>query len=134
METSEEHWQLHPLSRSASLPPLGQVVDLVRNSGASVIFHTLSEDLYKQAKEQGVDLPEPKTVPVANGVTKHSKRPKLCYLVKSNLGFGFSIRSVTGELFLKQTNEKVLSGRPLMGKCLCFALLRNATLGSSADQ
>lgn len=76
---------------------MGQVVDIVRNSGASVTFHVLDEASYKQAKAQGVNLSEPQSKPVANGAAKHAPKPKLCYMVKSSSGFGFSLRSIKGE-------------------------------------
>lgn len=78
-------------------PPPGQVVDMVRNGGASVTFHILDEASYKQAKAQGVNLSNPQSTPVANGVAKQDLKPKLCYL-KSSSSYGFSLRSVKGEL------------------------------------
>lgn len=80
---------------------LEQVVDLVRNSGASVTFHILDESSYKQAKALGVNLSDPQSTLVTNGPTKGAPKPKLCYLVKSSSGFGFSICSVTGEMSIK---------------------------------
>ncbi|XP_026000682.1 Na(+)/H(+) exchange regulatory cofactor NHE-RF3 isoform X2 [Astatotilapia calliptera] len=80
-----------------------EVVDLVKNSGTSVTFHILDESSYKQAKAQGVNLSNPGSKPVANGVEKHRLKPKLCYLVKSSSSFGFSIRSVEGERGLFMT-------------------------------
>lgn len=77
---------------------MGQVVDIVRNSGASVTFHILDEASYKQAKAEEVNLSKPQSTPVANGVAKHAPKPRLCYMVKSSSGFGFSLRSVKGEL------------------------------------
>ncbi|XP_040004125.1 Na(+)/H(+) exchange regulatory cofactor NHE-RF3 [Xiphias gladius] len=74
-----------------------EVVDLVRNSGASVTFHILDEASYKQAKAQGVNLSKPESTTVANGVAKQAPKPKLCYMVKSSSGYGFSLRSVNGE-------------------------------------
>ncbi|XP_056246198.1 Na(+)/H(+) exchange regulatory cofactor NHE-RF3 [Seriola aureovittata] len=81
-----------------------QVVDTVRNGGASVTFHILDEASYKQAKAQGVNLSNPQTSPVANGVTTQVPKPKLCYLVKSSSGYGFSLRSVKGEQGLFMTD------------------------------
>ncbi|XP_029981028.1 Na(+)/H(+) exchange regulatory cofactor NHE-RF3 [Sphaeramia orbicularis] len=80
-----------------------EVVELVRNSGASVTFHILDETSYKQAKAQGVKLCDPQTTAVANGVSKQAPKPKLCYLVRSSSGYGFSLRSVKGELGLFMT-------------------------------
>lgn len=78
--------------------PAGQVVDMVRSSGASVTFHILDAASYVQAKEKGVNLSNPQSTSVANGVPKPALKPKLCYLVKSNSDYGFSLRSVKGEL------------------------------------
>lgn len=77
--------------------PHSEVVDIVRNSGASVTFQILDEASYKQAKAQGVKLSGPQSTPVANGVAKHAPKPKLCYLVKSSPEYGFSLRSVKGQ-------------------------------------
>lgn len=68
---------------------------MVTSSGSSVTFHLLEEESYKQAKAQGVDLDNPQRPPLKNtGVPK----AKLCYLVNSKSGFGFSLSSVSGEL------------------------------------
>ncbi|XP_047226542.1 Na(+)/H(+) exchange regulatory cofactor NHE-RF3 [Girardinichthys multiradiatus] len=77
--------------------PHSEVVELVRNGGASVAFHILDESSYKQAKALGVNLSDPQSTPVTNGVAKEAPKPKLCYLVKSSSGYGFSLRSVKGE-------------------------------------
>ncbi|KAK2839913.1 hypothetical protein Q5P01_013653 [Channa striata] len=74
-----------------------EVVDLVRNGGASVTFHILDEASYKQANAQGVNLSDSQSTPVANGVAKQPPKPKLCYLVKSKSGYGFSLRSTKSE-------------------------------------
>ncbi|KAM9851227.1 Na(+)/H(+) exchange regulatory cofactor NHE-RF3 [Aulostomus maculatus] len=86
-----------------------EVVDLVRNSGTTVIFHTLDEASYKQAKVQGVNLSDPQSSPVANGAAKHAPKPKLCYLVRSSSGYGFSVCSVKGEQGLFMT-EVIMGG------------------------
>ncbi|XP_021178501.2 Na(+)/H(+) exchange regulatory cofactor NHE-RF3 isoform X1 [Fundulus heteroclitus] len=88
--------------------PHSEVVELVRNGGASVTFHILDESSYKQAKSLGVNLSDPQSTPVANGAAKETPKPKLCYLVKSSSGFGFSLRSVRGEQGLFMT--EVLPG------------------------
>ncbi|XP_075335582.1 Na(+)/H(+) exchange regulatory cofactor NHE-RF3 [Odontesthes bonariensis] len=81
-----------------------EVVELVRNSGTSVAFHVLDETSYKQAKTEGVNLSNPQSKPVANGVAKAAPKPKLCYLVKSNSNYDFSLRSVKGEMGLFMTD------------------------------
>ncbi|XP_060909443.1 Na(+)/H(+) exchange regulatory cofactor NHE-RF3 [Labrus mixtus] len=80
-----------------------EVVDMVRNSGATVTFHIQDEASYKKAKEKGVDLFEPQVTPVANGVSKTTEKLKLCYMVKSSTGYGFSLRSVKSETGLFMT-------------------------------
>nr|XP_046260612.1 Na(+)/H(+) exchange regulatory cofactor NHE-RF3 [Scatophagus argus] len=93
--------------------PHSEVVDVVRNSGASVVFHILDEASYKQAKAQGVNMSNPQSTPVANGVSKHAPKPKLCYVVKSSSGFGFSLRSVKGEpgFFMTEVNPGSVAQR-----------------------
>jgi len=71
---------------------------MVRISGVSVTFHILEEASYLQAKEKGVNLSGPQNTPVTSGGPKQALKPKLCYLVKPSSGFGFSIRSVKGEM------------------------------------
>ncbi|KAK9537753.1 hypothetical protein VZT92_005337 [Zoarces viviparus] len=80
-----------------------EAVDMIRNSGASVTFHILDEASYEQAKATGVNLSDPQSTPVANSGAKPALKPKLCYLVKSSSGYGFSIRSVNGEQGLFMT-------------------------------
>ncbi|KAM9449064.1 Na(+)/H(+) exchange regulatory cofactor NHE-RF3-like isoform 1-T2 [Salvelinus alpinus] len=77
-----------------------RVVDLVKESGASVTFHVLDVASYKQAKTKGVDLSDPPATPTQhamNGVGGGAPKPKLCYLAKSSGGYGFSLRSVKDE-------------------------------------
>ncbi|XP_078119027.1 Na(+)/H(+) exchange regulatory cofactor NHE-RF3 [Sander vitreus] len=90
-----------------------EVVDKVRNSGASVTFHILDEASYMLAKAQGLDLSNPQSTPVANGVAKQALKPKLCYLVKSSSGYGFSLRSVKGEqgLFMTEVIQGSVADR-----------------------
>lgn len=72
-------------------------MELVRRGGTSVTFHILDESAYKRAKSLGVNLSDPKAA--ANRVTKETPKPKLCYLVKSSSGYGFSLRSVKGKMW-----------------------------------
>ncbi|XP_026150682.1 Na(+)/H(+) exchange regulatory cofactor NHE-RF3 [Mastacembelus armatus] len=90
-----------------------EVVDMVRNSGSSVTFHILDEASYKQGKAQGVNLSEPKTTPVSNGVGIQAPKPKFCYLVRSSSGYGFALRSVKGErgLFMTDVNPGSVADR-----------------------
>lgn len=73
-------------------------MELVKSSGASVTFHILDEESYKQAKVQGVDLANPDRPPVENKAEPSAPKAKLCYLVSSKSGFGFSLASSSGEL------------------------------------
>ncbi|XP_054887513.1 Na(+)/H(+) exchange regulatory cofactor NHE-RF3 [Poeciliopsis prolifica] len=84
-----------------------EVVELAKNSGASVTFHILDESSYKQAKALGVNLSDPQLTPVANGADKEPPKPKLCYLVKTNAELGFSLTSVRGVpgLFMTQVDS-----------------------------
>uniref|UniRef100_A0A4W5RBU8 PDZ domain containing 1 n=1 Tax=Hucho hucho TaxID=62062 RepID=A0A4W5RBU8_9TELE len=77
-----------------------RVVDLVKESGASVTFHILDVASYKQAKTKGVDLSDPHAKPTLhamNGVGGGPPKPKLCYLAKSSGGYGFSLHSIKDE-------------------------------------
>ncbi|XP_077436900.1 Na(+)/H(+) exchange regulatory cofactor NHE-RF3 [Vanacampus margaritifer] len=74
-----------------------EVVELVKSSGATATFHILDEASYKQAKTQGVNLGEPQRTPAVNAVGQQAPKPRLCYLVKSGSGYGFSLRSIKGE-------------------------------------
>ncbi|XP_071370398.1 Na(+)/H(+) exchange regulatory cofactor NHE-RF3-like [Centroberyx affinis] len=80
-----------------------EVVDLVRDSGASVTFHIMDAASYKKATAERVDLSDPQARPAANGVARETLKPKLCYLVKSSSGYGFSLRSARGEQGLFMT-------------------------------
>lgn len=71
-----------------------EIAEMVRKSGMSVTLHVLSEAAYKQAKEEGWELTEIPRQPAMNGFAGPKPKPKLCYLVKSNNTFGFSLRSV----------------------------------------
>lgn len=74
------------------------MVDIVTSSGTSVTFYILDEDSYKQAKAQGVDLANPQKTPAENKkVGATAPKAKLCYLVNSRSGFGFSLSSTEGE-------------------------------------
>lgn len=73
------------------------MVDLVKEKGDSVAFHVMDATSYNQAKAEGFDLSDRHARPVANGVGGQTGKPKLCYLVKSSTGFGFSVRSIRGE-------------------------------------
>lgn len=63
----------------------------------SVTFHVVSEAAYKEAKREGWDLAEIPRQTTMNGVAGPSSKPKLCYLMKSSTGYGFSVKSVKGK-------------------------------------
>ncbi|MGH0144235.1 UNVERIFIED_CONTAM: hypothetical protein FKN15_048690 [Acipenser sinensis] len=78
-----------------------RVVELVKESGLSVTFQVLDEESYEMAKEKGISLSEegqarPTQQPVMNGVAGAIPKPKLCYLVKGEKGYGFSLTSTRG--------------------------------------
>ncbi|CAL8235867.1 unnamed protein product [Arctogadus glacialis] len=89
--------------------PHQRVVELVKERGVSVSFSVIDAASYERAKTEGVDLsvthPRPPAV-VAGGVPAAPGppgTPRLCYLVKASAGYGFSLRSVLGELGVSLT-------------------------------
>uniref|UniRef100_A0A8C5BS86 PDZ domain-containing protein n=1 Tax=Gadus morhua TaxID=8049 RepID=A0A8C5BS86_GADMO len=93
--------------------PHQRVVELVKERGVSVTFSVIDAASYERAKTEGVDLsvthPRPPAV-AAGGVLAAlgpAGTPRLCYLVKASAGYGFSLRSVLGELgvFLTQVSS-----------------------------
>ncbi|POI30176.1 hypothetical protein CIB84_006074 [Bambusicola thoracicus] len=86
-----------------------KVVEIVKNSGNSVVFLVLDEASYKKAEKEGANLEElgqkvPKrkkeqqsTLPVANGAITAVPQPRLCYLVREEKGYGFSLKTTEGE-------------------------------------
>ncbi|XP_007459427.1 PREDICTED: Na(+)/H(+) exchange regulatory cofactor NHE-RF3 isoform X3 [Lipotes vexillifer] len=86
-----------------------QVVDLVRKSGNSVILLVLDGDSYEKAMKKQVDLKElgqsqesslnDKKLPsVMNGGAQTWTQPRLCYLVKEGSSYGFSLKTVQGQI------------------------------------
>lgn len=81
----------------------------MKNSGNSVVLLVLDEASYKKAEKEGANLEElgqkvskrkkeqQSTLPVANGAITAVPQPRLCYLVKEEKGYGFSLKTTEGE-------------------------------------
>uniref|UniRef100_A0A669QUG2 PDZ domain containing 1 n=1 Tax=Phasianus colchicus TaxID=9054 RepID=A0A669QUG2_PHACC len=88
-----------------------KVVEMVKNSGNSVVFLVLDEASYKKAEKEGANLEElgqkvskgkkqqqqQSTQPMANGAITTVPQPRLCYLVKEEKGYGFSLKTTEGQ-------------------------------------
>uniref|UniRef100_A0A8C3TKL5 PDZ domain containing 1 n=1 Tax=Catharus ustulatus TaxID=91951 RepID=A0A8C3TKL5_CATUS len=89
-----------------------QVVEIVRKSGDSVVLLVLDEASYEEAQKEGVNLEElgqkastgqqqeqQRPPSTANRGTTATPQPRLCYLVREETGYGFSLKRQKG-LFL----------------------------------
>ncbi|XP_010719754.1 Na(+)/H(+) exchange regulatory cofactor NHE-RF3-like [Meleagris gallopavo] len=87
-----------------------KVVEIVKNSGNSVVFLVLDEASYKKAEKEGANLEElgqkvskgkkkqqQSTWPIANGAITAVPQPRLYYLVKEEKGYGFSLKTTEGQ-------------------------------------
>eukprot|EP00076_Gallus_gallus_P047087 XP_416669.4 Na(+)/H(+) exchange regulatory cofactor NHE-RF3 [Gallus gallus] len=87
-----------------------KVVEIVKNSGNSVVLLVLDEASYRKAEKEGANLEElgqkvskrkkkeqQSTLPVANGAITAVPQPRLCYLVKEEKGYGFSLKTTEGQ-------------------------------------
>lgn len=85
-------------------------MEIVKNSGNSVVLLVLDEASYRKAEKEGANLEElgqkvskrkkkeqQSTLPVANGAITAVPQPRLCYLVKEEKGYGFSLKTTEGE-------------------------------------
>uniref|UniRef100_A0A5F8GMZ3 PDZ domain containing 1 n=1 Tax=Monodelphis domestica TaxID=13616 RepID=A0A5F8GMZ3_MONDO len=80
-----------------------KVVDLVKKSGNSVTFLVLDGVSYEQAVKKGMNLKElsqnhKESPPLMNGVVDAGSQPRLCYLVKEGNTYGFSLKTVQGQI------------------------------------
>lgn len=85
------------------------MVEIIKNSGNSVVFLVLDEASYKNAEKEGANLEElgqkvskgkkkqQSIQPMANGAITAVPQPRLCYLVKEEKGYGFSLKTTEGE-------------------------------------
>ncbi|NXF01317.1 NHRF3 protein, partial [Smithornis capensis] len=86
-----------------------QVVESIRNSGNSVVLLVLDDTSYQKAQKEGVNLEEleQKTstgqqqeespLSTVNRETTAVPQPRLCYLVKEEKGYGFSLKTTEGQ-------------------------------------
>ncbi|XP_040438861.1 Na(+)/H(+) exchange regulatory cofactor NHE-RF3 [Falco naumanni] len=87
-----------------------QVVEIVKNSGNSVVLLVLDDVSYHKAEKEGVNLEElgqkvstgqqqeqQSPLPTANGAIAAVPQPRLCYLVREEKGYGFSLKSTGGQ-------------------------------------
>lgn len=96
---------------------------MVKSSGSSVTFHILDEECYKQAKAQGDDLAKPQEGSAENKEFKTAPKAKLCYLVNSKSGFGFSLSTAAGELQRHPTASGVGSDIHMLRLCTVYTFL-----------
>ncbi|KFQ71561.1 Na(+)/H(+) exchange regulatory cofactor NHE-RF3, partial [Phaethon lepturus] len=98
-----------------------QVVEIVKNSGNSVVLLVLDGASYQKAEKEGVNLEElgqkvstgqqqeqQSPSPMANGATTAVPQPRLCYLVKEEKGYGFSLKTTEGQkgLFIVELSSQ----------------------------
>lgn len=111
-------------------------MDLVRKSGNSVTLLVLDGDSYEKAMKKRVDLKElgqsqkepglndKKLAPVVNEGAETWTQPRLCYLVKEGSSYGFSLKTVQGELEGGISRRKMLLVNDFFDKLFrCYGCL-----------
>ncbi|NXX79019.1 NHRF3 protein, partial [Urocolius indicus] len=99
-----------------------QVVEIIKNSGNSVVLLVLDDASYQKAEKEGVNLEElgqklstgqqqeqqSPPMSMANGAITAVPQPRLCYLVKEDKGYGFSLKSTEGQkgLFIVELSSQ----------------------------
>ncbi|NWV34758.1 NHRF3 protein, partial [Grantiella picta] len=98
-----------------------QVVEIIRSSGNSVVLLVLDDPSYEKALKEGVNLEELGqkastgqqqeqhcSPSMANRGTAAAPQPRLCYLVKEETGYGFSLKSTGGQkgLFIVELSSQ----------------------------
>ncbi|XP_009867869.1 PREDICTED: Na(+)/H(+) exchange regulatory cofactor NHE-RF3 [Apaloderma vittatum] len=81
-----------------------QVVEIIKTSGNSIVLLVLDGTSYEKAKKEGVNLEEltqkvstgqqQSLPPMDNGAITAVPQPRLCYLVKEEKGYGFSLKTI----------------------------------------
>ncbi|NXJ83597.1 NHRF3 protein, partial [Trogon melanurus] len=81
-----------------------QVVEMIRNSGNSIVLLVLDDASYEKAEKEGVNLEEltrkvstgqqQSLPPMGNGAITAVPQPRFCYLVKEEKGYGFSLKTI----------------------------------------
>ncbi|XP_057266466.1 Na(+)/H(+) exchange regulatory cofactor NHE-RF3 [Pezoporus wallicus] len=98
-----------------------QVVEIVKNSGNSVVLLVLDDASYQKAEKEGLNLEElgqkvstgqqqeQQSPPsMVNGAITAVPQPRLCYLVKEEKGYGFSLKTTEGQkgLFIVELSSQ----------------------------
>ncbi|XP_062904435.1 Na(+)/H(+) exchange regulatory cofactor NHE-RF3-like isoform X2 [Mobula hypostoma] len=98
-----------------------QVVEMIKKSESSVTLTVLDAASYVSAMKQGIDLLQVSCVdsgpsqPAVNGVGEKTHRPRLCYLLKQERGFGFSLKTIKGVPGLFMTEISPLGAASIAG-------------------